>query len=256
MPTAAIAQWSGQKLEAFYSPRLAQVVAIKLAPSTNFLRGTVLGEETGTNEIQTLQITYTAAPTGGTFTMTFGGQTTVAIPYNATALDVQQALEGLSTIGDGNVLCTGGPLVGTAKVRIEFRGALAAANQAQLTTTDSLTGGTAPATVVATVTGGATGNAGRFKPWDNDNTDGSEKPKGVLMFDCVTDSNSLITYSATGGQVGGLMGETYLSTPMYIAGYFKQADLVGFNVSVMEAIPAFARIVHGVLAADAVIRIN
>ena len=42
------------------------------------------------NEVQT--ITVTGSPTGGTYTLTFDGETTSAIPYNATATQVQTAL--------------------------------------------------------------------------------------------------------------------------------------------------------------------
>lgn len=41
--------------------------------------------------------------TGGTFTLTFGGQTTTAIPYNAAPSVVEAALEALSTVGADNV---------------------------------------------------------------------------------------------------------------------------------------------------------
>lgn len=105
----------------------------------------------GVNEVQSLAITGT--PTGGTFTLTYSGQTTSALAYNATAAQVQAALEALSNIGAGDVSCTGGPLPGTA-IAVQFRGALAATNVAQMTTTDSLTGGTAPASAVTTTTAG------------------------------------------------------------------------------------------------------
>ena len=42
-------------------------------------------------------------PGSGTFTMTFGGQTTVATAFNASAATVQTNLQALSTIGSGNV---------------------------------------------------------------------------------------------------------------------------------------------------------
>ena len=47
---------------------------------------------------------------GGTFTLTYSAQTTGAIDYDATAAEVQTALEALSNIGVGDVRCTGGPL--------------------------------------------------------------------------------------------------------------------------------------------------
>jgi hypothetical protein len=50
------------------------------------------------------QVQLTGNPTGGTFTLTFNGQTTSAIAYNASASTVQSALQALSSIGSGNVL--------------------------------------------------------------------------------------------------------------------------------------------------------
>ena len=50
------------------------------------------------NEIQTVTVTGV----GGTFTLTFNGQTTSALSYNAPAITVQSALQGLSSIGSGN----------------------------------------------------------------------------------------------------------------------------------------------------------
>ncbi len=47
-------------------------------------------------------ISLEGPPTGGTFTLTFDGQTTVAIPYNATPGTVQGALNALSTIAGAN----------------------------------------------------------------------------------------------------------------------------------------------------------
>lgn len=58
---------------------------------------------TGTNAVQTI----TVAATAGTFTLTFSGATTTPLAYNATATDVQAALETLGAIGSGNVQVTG-----------------------------------------------------------------------------------------------------------------------------------------------------
>jgi hypothetical protein len=43
---------------------------------------------------------------GGTYTLSYGGQTTSALAWNASAATVQTALRGLSTIGAGNVTVT------------------------------------------------------------------------------------------------------------------------------------------------------
>ncbi|MEU4165581.1 hypothetical protein AB0F46_01685 [Streptomyces sp. NPDC026665] len=103
------------------------------------------------NEVQSIAIT--GGPTGGTYTLTYSGQTTAAIPYNATAAQVRTALAALSNIGTGNVTCTGGPHPGSPVV-VTFTGALAGTDVAQMTATASLTGGTSPTVAVTTTTPG------------------------------------------------------------------------------------------------------
>lgn len=108
----------------------------------------------GTNEVQTL--TTTGTPTGGTFTVTFGGVTSAAIAYNATAADIQEILENMSSIGRGNVSCSGGPL--PTGVVITFIGMLSARNVAALALgTNGLTGGSTPSINVAGTTAGVLG---------------------------------------------------------------------------------------------------
>jgi hypothetical protein len=109
------------------------------------------GWKVPSNEVQ--RATISGTPTGGTFTLTYSGQSTGAIAYNATSAAVVTALEGLSNIGAGDVTATGGPLPGTA-VDVTFTGALGGVNVAQMTATSSLTGGTTPAVTVTTVTEG------------------------------------------------------------------------------------------------------
>ena len=108
----------------------------------------------GNDELQT--VTITGAPTGGTFTLTFGGNTTSALNWNATAAQVQTALQALASIGAGNALVTGGPGPATPFV-VQFTAAKGLTNQALITlTTNSLTGGTTPSvSIVETQAGGA-----------------------------------------------------------------------------------------------------
>src|SRR4029077_10616438 len=47
------------------------------------------------------------APTAGTFTLTFGAQTTGALAFNAAAAAVASALAALSSVGSGNVAVIG-----------------------------------------------------------------------------------------------------------------------------------------------------
>lgn len=102
---------------------------------------------TWVNEVVTL--TEDTNITAGTFTLTFGGQTTSAIQHDANAATIQAALEALSSIGAGNVSVTGGILTSTP-VAIEFIGELkgtnvgsVTSNQASLTGTFNIAVGTA-----------------------------------------------------------------------------------------------------------------
>jgi hypothetical protein len=80
---------------------------------------------------------------GGTFTLTFKGQTTAPIPYNASSAELQSALETLSSVGAGNVAVSGG-------YEVTFKGTLAGSEQPPLTAGgSSLTGGTAHVRVQA-----------------------------------------------------------------------------------------------------------
>lgn len=108
------------------------------------------GQIGGTNEVQT--VTVTGTPTGGSYTLTFDGQTTDAIAYNTTAADVRAALEELSNINVGSVTVAGGPHPGTA-ITVAFGGDYEGTNVPQMTADDSgLTGGTTPAVTVTTTT--------------------------------------------------------------------------------------------------------
>lgn len=106
------------------------------------------------NEVQT--ITITGTPTGGTFTLTYGGQTTSAIAFNATASAVQAALVALTSVGSGGVTVSGGPGPGTPYVAT-FGGLLAGMNLSNMTATGTFTGGTTPAIAVTETTPGASG---------------------------------------------------------------------------------------------------
>lgn len=119
-----------------------------------------------TNEVQTL--TVTGGPTGGTFTITWSGQTTAALAYNATAAQVQAALVALSNIAPGDVVVTGdagGPWT------LTWGGSQLGENVAAPTTTESFTGGTSPDITIATSTGGDTATA----------SDGSQVFAGFLF---------------------------------------------------------------------------
>ncbi len=83
------------------------------------------------NEVQTITL---ANATAGTFTLTFGANTTSALAYNVTAALMQTALTGLASIGANNATVTLSGLVYT----VTFVGALAATDVAALTYTSSI----------------------------------------------------------------------------------------------------------------------
>ncbi len=100
---------------------------------------------TAVQEVQT--VTISGAPTGGTFALTFDGQTTTPLAYNITAGALETALEALSNIADVTV-------TGTYSVTFVDP----AGDVAQMTADGSLlTGGTAPDVAVTTATPGVTG---------------------------------------------------------------------------------------------------
>lgn len=102
---------------------------------------------TATNEEQIITL---ASATGGTFTLSFGGQTTSGIAYNAAAGTVETALEGLSTIGSSNVSVSGsagGPWT------VEFIGSLRGTDVAQITIDASSLTGVLAASIAETTPG-------------------------------------------------------------------------------------------------------
>ncbi|WP_052336142.1 hypothetical protein [Mycobacterium canetti] len=162
-------------------------------------------------------VTITGSPTGGTFTLTYAGQTTAGIAYNAAASAVQSALAALSTVGAGNVSVSGsagGPYT------VTFLGALGSQDVALLTASGAgLTGGTSPGVTVATVTpahyangyipsGTAIGKVtatGLFGPYDNAASDGREVCYGFTYGDvrAVRPNGAVASKVGTGAVVTG-----------------------------------------------------
>ncbi len=100
-------------------------------------------------------VTITGAPTGGTFTLSYGGFTTASIAYNATAATAQSSLAALTSIGSGNVAVTGGT---GGPYAVRFIGTLAGASRTTMTAASSFTGGTSPSvSVVTSIPGGDSG---------------------------------------------------------------------------------------------------
>ncbi|MDZ4131885.1 MAG: flagellar hook-basal body complex protein, partial [Dethiobacteria bacterium] len=114
---------------------------------------TTVEGEAGVDEVQLIDLD---GASGGNFTLTFGANTTAAIAHNATAGQVQAALELLGTIGGaGNVAVSG---VAGGPYEVTFTGALAGTDVAQMIITNTALLGAGSQTVTTT-TPGVTGIA-------------------------------------------------------------------------------------------------
>jgi hypothetical protein len=152
-------------------------------------------------------VTLTEGGSGLTsWTATFGGQTTTSLDDDATAAQVEAALEALSTIGEGNVSVTGDGIA--TGLTVTFQGDLADTNVGNITTTP--TGGTGTVVVAVTTAGGTEGSS-----------DGREVFAGLLF-------DSIPTHGKVTGSVGasrivlGAIYEAKLPTPIDSA---AKADL-------------------------------
>lgn len=229
MAASATNTFSNTGLIAVY-PHRARRINVNLVNSVALARGTVLGELTPANDVQTLTITGT--PAGGTFTLTLNGQTTTAIAYNATATVVAAAVAALAGVGTGNVAGTGGALPGTPVV-LTFQGALALQPVNVMTTSGAgLTGGSAPASAVVHTTTGQV--PGVYKAYASGNTDGSQIPKGILEFDSAVDASGNITLGTVAA--GGQWQQTQKATPMYTMGDFYTTELVGLDANAVTVL--------------------
>jgi hypothetical protein len=218
-------------------PGDGRTFAAAFAANIILKKGTVVGQisSAAANEVQSLTISGT--PTGGTFTLTFGGQTTTPIAFNATAAAVQTALAALSSIGSGNITCSGGPLPGSA-ITVTFNGLLANQPQSLMVGATALTGGTSPALAIARVTSGVAN--GKWAAYASGNADGTQVAKGIVAIDIATDTAGRVTYGAQ--PAGGEHGEKYPSAPIFYKGEFRILDLLGLDTA---SLPGFARLISG-----------
>lgn len=191
------------------------------------------GDDFAGNEIQT--VTIGASTTGGTFTLTFGGQTTAPINFNANAATVRGALEALINVGAGQVLVTGGPGPANPWV-VTFRGTLANQNVVQLTGNGSQLTPPGPVIVVTSQTGGiddedgivignlirnaqqtltvtaSTGSfpAGYLQGWIDFNSDGDWDDSGEQIFTDVLLTTGTVTLGFNVPNIPDeLLGSTY-----------------------------------------------
>lgn len=123
----------------------------------------------------------TTGATAGTFTLSYGGQTTAALPFNVTSAAVTAALTALATVGTGNVTSTGGPA--PADIVVTFNGVFAGRALLPLTMDKAnLTGAAAGAGVTQTKQGSPALKGGvSMDLWHEDSMNQPAMPMIVKM---------------------------------------------------------------------------
>ena len=216
------------ELKPAFAPEMAVKTAMRLPIGPKINAGTVLGctGVAARNDVKT--ITITGTPTGGTWYFSFLGYNSDSIAYNASAAAVQTAVDAF--FGAGNCTVTGGAGPGTPWV-LTFGGVMGNVLIKSFTVTGSFTGGSSPAIAIANTTPGSSG-AGQMDVYDNS---APAVAAGLLAIDYTADVNGgMLTES-------GPTGQPY-SPPVFIAGYFKVADLTGLDAS---AVTDLGRMVIG-----------
>ena len=149
----------------------------------------------------------------GTFTLTFDGQTTASIPFNASTAQVQTALQNLVTIGANNVVVDGAP----NSYSIVLTGALVSLPLGSASTTITAAGSACPVVSIAT-SGGATVMVGQVYPTSFNAADQVAFVAGLADSNEITSaqtvtiassgilnlqgqSNTIATLTMSGGQV-------------------------------------------------------
>jgi hypothetical protein len=145
------------------------------------------------NEVQTL--TFTTITSGGTYTLTFDGQTTAPIAWNGTNVDIQAALVALSNIAPGDVVVTGG--TGPATMTATFGGVYTHINVPQmLADGTSLTGLGHAATVTTATDGSGPALNAIGMPVSSDYIYVTGNVPGTYTFRMFQDTNTSGTYEA------------------------------------------------------------
>lgn len=117
----------------------------------------------GVNQVELVSIV--GAPTGGTWTLSFAGQLSAPIPWDALASDVQTALDGISFISPGNSVVAGSDGVFT----VTFVNAMATTALPLFVGDGSLlTGGTDPEIDVVTLIQGVLAPGQGLATWNYD----------------------------------------------------------------------------------------
>ncbi|MBS1716460.1 MAG: hypothetical protein JSS72_01860 [Armatimonadetes bacterium] len=231
--------YSGAKLDPLY-PIDGASLAAPFAANLTVPMGTVVGQVSSANADEKQSLSLTGSPTGLGFTLMFNGQSTSRLGFTATASQVQAALQALTTIGVGNVTCTGGP-INSSSITIEFTGDCG--NNAQpLIVAIPSTFSENYTIAVSRIQAGVANS--KWAPYVASNTDGTQIAKGILAIDVQTDQFGKNQYA------GGL--HPMPSVPVYYAGCFHTTSLFGLDSG---AVSQLGRLISGVLA-DGILKLS
>lgn len=206
-------------------------IAVKLAASTSYARGQVLGE-TGTAGVYgKFDSTTAAVPGAPTVTGTSSGSAFAAGTYLVQVTGVNAQGETTPTAPVA-VTLTAGQKINVAALS-GLDASLTALNvyvDGVLIGSATVSSGVSTATAfdVAAVTtkqGLPSSNTAYTIP----NGAGTQKAACVLSRACQTDSSGNITFSPTSGQAGGEFTETHTVVDAFIRGTFMVSDLTGLN---------------------------
>lgn len=193
-------------------------------------------------ELQTL--TMDAAAIDGTFTLSFGGETTTDLAYDASTATIDSALEALTTIGTGGVTVGGDTLASGSPTTFTF---LATAGDVAMLTADfSVLGATAE---VQTLTIDSSATAGTFT------LTYEEEETSAIAYDASTATVQAALEALTGVTAGDItVGGTTLDAggPMTFTflGGLGDVDMLSNDVTLLTGVTTatFAETVKGVLA--------
>lgn len=199
------------------------------------------------NEKQTFKIN--GNPISGTFTLTYDGQTTSTIAYNASNATIISALEALSNIGVGDVDVTGAALPAGTKT-VEFKGALAATNVPQMTSDASSLGGTSSNLTIVTTSSGqtlttkpkwvidtsaVTSGSNWYIQLFRDNAIGDQFERRLQTGTFAYNANNTTVKGVIAGQLNSLITDTLTSNSLSIGGKLFHADEITLTNSIGNA---------------------
>lgn len=149
LPTMAVAEEGGSTVASLTSLDASSFIETQNAQNAKLrIDGYPAGSQ---DEVQTLAITG-GTPTTGSFKLTLNGETTVAINFNWSATDIENALLGLEGVESGDISVDGTNLA-SGDISIQFAGNLAGTDVTKMTVSEAGTMDAGIVSVTETVKG-------------------------------------------------------------------------------------------------------